>query len=73
MGQDDIRKHSTVNYITKLVPTLGWNCIEVNDSEVLRLETALAKKEAQVKKMKELALEDGDYYHCLQVRLSNLE
>ena len=38
-----------------------------------RLETALAEKEAQVQRLRKLAKEDGDYYHRLQVRLSNLE
>ena len=38
-----------------------------------KLETALAEKEAQAKRIKKLAQEDGDYYHRLQVRLSNLE
>ena len=38
-----------------------------------RLKTALAEKEAQVQRLKKLAGEDGEYYHRLQVRLSNLE
>ena len=38
-----------------------------------KLETVLAEKEAQVQRLKKLAKEDGDYYHRLQVRLSNLE
>ena len=38
-----------------------------------RLKTVLAEKEAQVQRLKKLAREDGEYYHCLQVRLSNLE
>ena len=38
-----------------------------------RLKTALAEKEAQVQRLKKLAREDGEYYHRLQVRLSNLE
>ena len=39
----------------------------------MKLETALAEKEAKIGRMKKLAAEDRDYYHRLQIRLSNLE
>ena len=63
-----------------LLPTLpSWNqtlfhtatgtMLEKN----VRLNCALAEQEANIKRMKKLAREDGDYYEQLQVRLSNRE
>ena len=69
----------TQKSLALLLTLPGWYQTWINTATETMLEkskklrTALAEKEAKAKTLKKLAREDGDYYHQLQVRLSNLE
>ena len=75
MAWDEMTQESTALLLTLPDWFQAWFCTASKSmrTKCMKLETALAENEAQVQRLKKLAKEDGDYYHRLQVRLSNLE